>query len=648
MRPLPRIDRRLALILLRQLTLARGARPLIEDASLQIHTGWRVGLVGANGSGKSSLFALLAGELHAESGDCEIPPAWSIASVSQETPALPSPAIEFVLDGDTELRRVERALLEADRDHDGHALAEGHARLDAISGYSARARAAALLAGLGFESTDLERPVADFSGGWRMRLNLARALSSRADLLLLDEPTNHLDLDAVVWLERWLANWRGTLLLVSHDRDFLDGCVSHIAQIESRRLTLYTGNYSAFEEQRAARLAVQQAMYEKQQREVAHMEGFIARFRAKASKARQAQSRLKALDRLERIAPAHVDAPFDFEFPAPERSPDPLLALADAVLGYPGRPVLEGVEMSLRPGARLGLLGPNGAGKSTLIKAIAGVLAPLSGSRTEGHGIKIGYFAQHQLEQLRPDESPLQHLVRAERQTRELDLRSYLGSFDFRGSMADAPTGAFSGGEKSRLALALIVRQRPNLLLLDEPTNHLDLEMRHALTRALAEYEGSLVLVSHDRALLRTVCDGFLLVADGRAAEFPGDVDDYLAWLVERRARTDAVQPDAPATLDREARRAQRESAGADRQARLARRRPLAKEARELEREVESLEAEKRGLEARLADTAFYSAGNLAEVQAATRRCTEIGRRLEEAESRWLQLQAELDAIGEA
>jgi ATP-binding cassette, subfamily F, member 3 len=648
MRPGPGIDRRHALILLRQLTLSRGSRPLIEDTSLQIHTGWRVGLVGANGSGKSSLFALLRGELHAEAGDCEVPSGWTIASVSQETPALDQPAIEYVLDGDSELRSVERALVQADLDHDGHALAEWHARLDAIGGYAARARAASLLAGLGFMSADLGRPVADFSGGWRMRLNLARALSSRADLMLLDEPTNHLDLDAVVWLERWLANWRGTLLLVSHDRDFLDGCVSHIAQIESRRIALYTGNYSAFEEQRAARLAVQQAMYEKQQREIAHMTGFVERFRAKASKARQAQSRLKALGRLERIAPAHVDAPFDFAFPAPERSPDPLLALEDATLGYPDRAVLDRVEMSLRPGARLGLLGPNGAGKSTLVKTIAGVLEPLSGRRIAGHGLQVGYFAQHQLEQLRPDESPLQHLVRAERLTRELDLRSYLGSFDFRGPMADAPTGAFSGGEKSRLALALIVRQRPNLLLLDEPTNHLDLEMRHALMRALAEYDGSLVLVSHDRALLRTVCDGFLLVADGRAAEFSGDVDDYLEWLTERRARADSAAPGAPALLDREARRAQRESAGADRQARLARRRPLAREATALEREVEALEAEKRSLEARLADTSFYSAGNLAEVQATTRRCADIGRRLEQAESRWLELQAELEAIGEA
>jgi ATP-binding cassette subfamily F protein 3 len=634
-------------IQLRQLTLARGPRVLIEDANLQIHAGWRVGLVGANGSGKSSLFALLRGELHAETGDCELPSNWRIASVSQETPALEQPAIDYVLDGDAELRAIERAIGEADAGHDGHALAELHARLESIDGYAARARAASLLAGLGFDPASLDRPVASFSGGWRMRLNLGRALLSRAELLLLDEPTNHLDLDAVVWLERWLAGYRGTMLLVSHDRDFLDGCVTHVAQIESGRITLYSGNYSAFEEQRAARLAVQQAMFEKQQRAISHMNAFVTRFRAKASKARQAQSRLKALDRLERIAPAHVDAPFDFEFPPPERAPDPLLTLEEAVLGYPGRPVLERLQISLRPGARLGLLGPNGAGKSTFVKTVAGEIEPLAGRRLEGHGLAIGYFAQHQLEQLDPEASPLQHLQRVEPRTRELELRTYLGSFDFRGAMADAAVGAFSGGEKSRLALALIVRRRPNLLLLDEPTNHLDLEMRHALTRALAEYDGSLVLVSHDRALLRAVCDGFLLVADGRAAQFDGDVDDYLAWLAERRAHSDLVATPASVTEGREARRAQRHNAQAERQARLAQRRPLAKESAQLEREIADLEAEKRGLEAKLADAAFYAAGNHAEVGAATRRATEVARRLAAAEERWLEVQAELEAIGE-
>jgi len=638
---------RLPLIQLRHLTLARGARRLIEDADLQLHAGWRVGVVGANGSGKTSLFALLRGELHPEAGDCLVPRDWRVAAVSQETPPLPQAAIEFVLDGDTELREVEAAIAAATLAHDGHRLAEAHARLDVIGGYAARSRAATLLDGLGFAPSDIERPVADFSGGWRMRLNLGHALLSRADLLLLDEPTNHLDLDAVVWLERWLTAYRGTLLVVSHDRDFLDGCVTHVAHIESRQLTLYTGNYSSFEEQRAARLAVQQAMFERQQREIAHINSFVTRFRAKATKARQAQSRLKALDRLERVAPAHVDAPFDFEIPAPERAPSPLLTMEDATLGYPGRPVLEHLQLTLQPGARLGLLGANGAGKSTLVKAIAGELAPLAGRRLEGHGLVIGYFAQHQLEQLRPDESPLQHVARAEPATRELELRSYLGHSDVRGTMADAPVGTFSGGGRSRLALAMIVRRRPNLLLLDEPTNHLDLEMRHALTRALAEYEGSLVVVSHDRALLRTVCDGFILVADGRAVEFDGDVDDYLAWLAARRASAGAAAAAAAESTGREERRARRELATAERQARLAKRRPLVKDAERLEKAMAALEAEKRQLEQRLGDAAYYASTPPAEVHAASRRCADAARELGEAEERWLEVQAELEAIGE-
>ena len=634
------------MILLRQLTLARGARRLIENADLQIHAGWRVGLVGPNGCGKSSLFALLQGELHPETGDCAVPRDWRIASVGQETPPLPRPAVEFVLDGDVALRAAERAIAEAEQQPDGHSLAEAHARLAAIDGYAAQSRAATLLAGLGFRPTDLARPVADFSGGWRMRLNLARALLSRAELLLLDEPTNHLDLDAVVWLERWLAAYRGTLLLVSHDRDFLDACVTHVAHIEGLRLNLYTGNYSSFEEQRAARLAGQQALFEKQRREVAHITQFVERFRAKATKARQAQSRLKALDRLERVAPAHVDAPFDFEIPAPARAPSPLLTLEDAALGYADRTVLERVQLTLPPGSRLGLLGANGAGKSTLIKAIAGELPPVRGRRVEGYGLVTGYFAQHQLEQLRPDESALQHLATLEPTARELELRSYLGHFDFRGAMADAPVGAFSGGERSRLALAMIVRRRPNLLLLDEPTNHLDLEMRHALTRALAGYEGSLVLVSHDRALLRTVCDGFILVADGEAREFDGDVDDYLAWLAERRTR-EATSDTATAESGREARRVQRESAAAERQARLVQRRPLVREAEQLELSIAGLEVEKSSLETQLADARFYATADPAEVRALTRRCGEVARLLEQAEDRWLAVQAEIDAIGE-
>ena len=634
------------MILLRQMTLARGARILLDGVDLQVHPGWRVGLVGANGCGKSSLFALLRGELHPEAGDCEVPPRWRIAAVEQETPALATPAIDFVLDGDTELREIERELEDAERRHDGAALADLHARLESIEGYSARARAASLLDGLGFAATDLGRGVAEFSGGWRMRLNLARALMSRADLLLLDEPTNHLDLDAVVWLERWLAAYRGTLLLVSHDRDFLDACVTHVAHIESRRLTLYAGNYTAFEEQRAARLALQQSLYEKQQREIAHMTQFVTRFRAKASKARQAQSRLRALGRLERIAPAHVDAPFDFEFPAPDRSPSPLLALEDAVIGYSRQPVLDNVQLSLQPGARVGLLGPNGAGKSSLIKVLAGELPLLTGRRVAGHGLSIGYFAQHQLERLRPDESPLEHLVTEDPGARELELRSYLGHFDFGGDGADAPVRTFSGGERSRLALALIVRRRPNLLLLDEPTNHLDLEMRHALTRALAGYQGSVVLVSHDRSLLRTVCDGFLRVSDGEATEFDGDVDDYLAWLSERRARGSSAAADER-DVARHARRTQREDAAAARRAWLERRRPLVKEASRLERVLAELGSEKATLEARLADPEFYASAATEEVHALARRCADVARALEDSEERWLAVQAELDALGD-
>lgn len=633
-----------AVIQFRNLSLARGARRLFEGATCQIHPGWRVGLVGANGSGKSSLFALLRGELHADTGECEIPASWTIASVAQETPAVPVPALDYALDGDAELRAIERGISIAEAAHDGHRIADLHGRLHEIGGYAARARAAALLAGLGFADPDFARPVSAFSGGWRMRLNLARALMSRADLLLLDEPTNHLDLDAVVWLERWLATYRGTLLLVSHDRDFLDACVTHVAHIHARRLTLYTGDYSSFETQRAAQLAAQQAMHDRQQREIAHLERFVERFRAKATKARQAQSRLKALGRMERIAAAHVDAPFDFEIPAATRAPDPLLVLDNVSAGYSNRMVVAGVHLTLRPGARLGLLGPNGAGKSTLVKLLAGELAPLCGRRTEGNGLAIGYFAQHQLEQLRPGESPLEHLARFEPRAREQDLRDYLGGFDFRGAMAESPIDAFSGGEKSRLALALLVRCRPNLLLLDEPTNHLDLEMRVALTKALAGYEGSLVLVSHDRALLRTVCDGFLLVADGGAIEFDGDVDDYLAWLDARRGQTVIV--DIAQRAGKEARKEARESAAAIRDAKLARRRPLLREVEKLERAMEEWQGEKHALDARLADASLYT-GDATELRAITSRLDELMGLLGDAEERWLVIHTELEAIGE-
>jgi ATP-binding cassette subfamily F protein 3 len=629
------------------LTLVRGPRELVANASLQIHPGWRVGLTGANGSGKSSVFALLRGELQAEHGDCEIPAAWRIASVAQETPALDTPAIDYVLDGDTELRVLEHELAAAESAHGGEKIAELHARLDDIGGYSARARAAALLAGLGFTEAETGRPVREFSGGWRMRLNLAQALIARADLLLLDEPTNHLDLDAVVWLEQWLAGFKGTLVVVSHDRDFLDGCVTHIANIQSARLTLYTGNYSAFEDARAAQLAAQQATFEKQARVIAHMEAFVARFRAQATKARQAQSRLKALARMERIAAAHVDTPFEFSFPQPERSPDTLIYLDNTSISYGERTVLREVELTLAPGARIGLLGPNGAGKSTLVKLLAGALQPATGRRSEGRGLAIGYFAQHQLEQLRPEESPLQHLLREEPQTREQDLRDYLGGFDFRGAMADRPVAPFSGGEKSRLALALLVRRKPNLLLLDEPTNHLDLEMRQALTAALAGYEGSLVLVSHDRALLRTVCDDFLLVCDGSVGAFDGSIEDYIAWLSARRAAR-AATGNPGGTQDKAARREARESAAADRQARLAARRPLLKETAKLEQDIAAWQQEKQQIDAQLADPAFYASPDPERLRALTSRQQELAGLVDAAEQRWLEAQAALETIGEA
>jgi len=631
----------------RNLTLVRGARELIADASVQIHPGWRVGLTGANGSGKSSVFALLRGELQAEHGDCDIPATWRIATVAQETPALDTPAIDHVLDGDTELRALERELANAETAHAGEKIADLHARLDDIGGYSARARAAALLAGLGFGDAEIERPVREFSGGWRMRLNLAQALISRADLLLLDEPTNHLDLDAVVWLEQWLSGFKGTLVVVSHDRDFLDGCVTHIANIQSAKLTLYTGNYSAFEDTRAARLAAQQATYEKQTRVIAHMESFVARFRAKATKAKQAQSRLKALARMERIAAAHVDTPFEFAIPKPERSPNTLIYLNKTSVTYGDRTVLRDIEMTLAPGARIGLLGPNGAGKSTLIKLLAGELQPSAGQRSEGRGLVIGYFAQHQLEQLRPDESPLQHLLRLEPQTREQELRDYLGGFDFRGAMADRPVAPFSGGEKSRLALALLVRRKPNLLLLDEPTNHLDLEMRQALTAALAEYEGSMVLVSHDRALLRTVCDDFRLVCDGNVEEFDGTIEDYIAWLATRRA-AHANSGNAAGAQDKAARREARESAAADRQARLIARRPLLKEAEKLEKELSRWQQEKQQIDNQLADPAFYANPDPEKLRVLTTRQQELAATIDSAEHRWLDVHAELETIGDA
>ena len=628
------------MILLRKLAFARAGKPLVTEASLQLHPGWKVGLTGANGCGKSSFFALLRGELHAEAGDLEIPAAWRIGHVAQDTPALPTAAIDFVLDGDSELRSVEQALAAAEAAHDGHRIAELHTRLQDIDGYAAPARAAEILDGLGFTQADHRRAVADFSGGWRVRLNLARALVARADLLLLDEPTNHLDLDAVLWLEGWLNSFPGTLLMISHDRDFLDAALGpggQILHIEGGGMRLYGGNYSTFERTRAERLALQQAMHDKQQREIAHLHAYVERFRAKASKARQAQSRLKALARMELISAAHVDTPFQFGFRAPEGVSDPLLQIEEARAGYGATAILDGVKLTLRPGSRIGLLGRNGAGKSTLVKLLSGEGVPLAGRRQEGRHLKIGYFAQHQMELLRPDESPLQHLARQEPQTREQELRDYLGGFDFRGAMADASCGNFSGGEKARLALALMIRTRPNLLLLDEPTNHLDLEMREALTLALQETEAAVVLVSHDRHLLRTTVDELWLVADGRVQPFDGDLDDYATWLAQRRA---AGRPAAGVDTARQQRnedRAAKKSAAAER-------RKLEKEIDTLERQLSGWQADKSALAERLADPALYAdpAGHAAAADL-VKQDAALAARIEAAELRWLEIHEQLE-----
>ncbi|MCF8185504.1 MAG: ATP-binding cassette domain-containing protein [Sulfuritalea sp.] len=630
------------MIQFKQLTLVRGLKVLIQAASLQLHPGHKVGLTGANGAGKSSLFALLRGEMQLEAGDLEMPATWVIAHVAQETPALAMPAIEFVLDGDAELRQVEAALVAAEANHQGELIAELHHRLMDIDGYSAKARAAELLSGLGFSQVNLQQAVSTFSGGWRVRLNLARALMCRSDLLLLDEPTNHLDLDAVIWLEGWLQSYRGTLLLISHDRDFLDAIVNHIAHIEQQTLTLYRGGYSDFERQRAEKLALQQSMFEKQQRKVAHLHSYIDRFRVQATKARQAQSRIKALERMEMISAAHVDSQFNFEFRAPIAAPDPLLVLDDMSVGYQSVALMKNIALAIRPGERIGLLGRNGAGKTTLIKLLANELKPLSGKRVEGKDLNIGYFAQHQLEQLRPDESPLQHMLKLDPLTREQEHLNFLGGFDFKGEMARSPCANFSGGEKSRLALALLIWTRPNLLLLDEPTNHLDLEMRHALTLALQDYQGGVILVSHDRALLRATCDEFILVANGKAEPFESDLEGYSQWLNEQRLKDKQL---AQIMVEEKPSKNERALNKAERQARIAERRPLVKEVEQLELNIAKWQVDKKQCDDRLNDSELYIATDKTELQQLLKTQADLTSQIDVAEERWLVLHELLEAL---
>jgi ATP-binding cassette subfamily F protein 3 len=623
----------------RDLTLRRGPEPLFERVNFSIFRGNKIGLTGANGAGKSSLFAAIRGELTADRGDIDRPAALKIAHVEQEVAASDRAAIEFVLDGDSELRRVMAAIEDAERRDAALELAELYAALQAIDGYRARARAAALMHGLGFGPADLERPVADFSGGWRVRLAMARALGSRADLLLLDEPTNHLDLDAIVWLEEWLRAFPGTLLMISHDREFLDAIIDRVLHIENKAIRAYAGNYTEFEQKRAEELALQQTLQTRQLRRIAEITSFVNRFRASATKSRQAQSRLKMLARMERIVPAHVDSPFEFDFAAPLKNPRPLLTVERAACGYATHSVVTGITLSIAPLDRIALLGPNGAGKSTVTKMLAGDAAPLAGRRVPAADLNVGYFAQQQMEQLKPDCDAFWHVRnlggREFASGDEQRVRDHLGRFGFEGDRAFQPVARFSGGEKARLALALLVARRPNLLLLDEPTNHLDIDMRHALTVALQSFEGGLLVVSHDRHLIKTVADTLWLVADGKLEVFDGDLDDYQQWL---KSRAKAVQRtgDKPKAAKK---------AIPDGLARLR------KELQQIERRLASVAAEHAAATAALADAAAIAVPKTQFVAGAPRidptlieKNTRLAGDLESLEARWLEVATAIEA----
>ncbi|CAG4896055.1 ATP-binding cassette domain-containing protein [Paraburkholderia gardini] len=641
-----------------QFTLARGTKPLFEQTSFTLNPGEKAGLVGANGAGKSTLFAVLRGELHADGGDFAMPPSWQIAHVAQETPAADKTALAWTLDGDAALRAIEARIAAASAAHDGAAEGEAHAAFADADGYTAPARAEALLLGLGFTLEQTREQVGSFSGGWRMRLNLAQALMCRSDLLLLDEPTNHLDLDAIVWLEDWLHRYPGTLIVISHDREFLDSVCNVTLHLEQQQIKRYGGNYSQFEVLRAQQLALQQSAYEKQQKTVEHLQSYINRFKAQATKARQAQSRVKALERMELIAPAHASSPFTFEFRTPDSAPNPMMVMEDVRCGYRTEehveiPIVQHVTLSIQNGQRIGLLGANGQGKSTLIKTLAGTLEALGGHVREGKGLRIGYFAQHQLETLRPDDSPLQHLARLAPDTREQELRDFLGGFNFSGDMATAAITPFSGGEKARLALALIIWRKPNLLLLDEPTNHLDLETRHALTMALAQFEGTLILVSHDRHLLRATTDQFMLVAKHRLQPFDGDLDDYRDWLLQHAADQRAAAKASNGTGGTESgadaavnRKEQRRLEAETRQKLSHLKKPLQSRITKIEKEMDMLNTEKATLDAFVADPSSYEPERKAQLTDAIRRQAEVSTRLETLEAEWLEKHEELEQIG--
>ncbi len=653
------------MITLRNITLRRGVKVVLQNAGVTLQPGEKVGLIGRNGAGKSSLFSLLTGRLHADAGDVEIPPRWRVGEVAQEMPETDDGATDFVLQGDLPLQRAQAALVEAEASGDGHAMADAHMALDEAGAFDARARAQALLLGLGFRSEQLDAAVNSFSGGWRMRLQLARALMCPADLLLLDEPTNHLDLDALVWLETWLKRSDSTLLIISHDREFLDAITKVTVHLDETTLTRYTGNYSAFEEMRAERMSQAQAAFGKQQERIAHLQRFIDRFKAKASKAKQAQSRVKALARMEKLAPVLTSSDFEFEFREPASLPNPMLSFDGLSCGYGRRPIVSNVSRSVLAGQRIGILGANGQGKSTLVKTIARALPPVSGTVTEGKGLTIGYFAQQELDVLQLDDGPLMHMVRLARDVgpaaREQELRDFLGKFRFTGDMVNQAVGSLSGGEKARLVLAMLVWQRPNLLLMDEPTNHLDLTTREALSIALNEFEGTVMLVSHDRALLREVCDEFWLVTRGGVEPFDGDLDDYQRWLLEvsRAVARGMPAPDAPrpalsiepasgasskaaAAAPAPAPSASREDRKAGKQARakLAEAtRPLRVELQRVDDRLQKLAAEKQEVESALA-----AGGKPEDFADLGRRLTHIAAETAVLEERWLEIHTELEA----
>ncbi|MFU2080473.1 ABC transporter ATP-binding protein [Avibacterium endocarditidis] len=634
------------MILFTNLSLKRGQTTLLENANATINPKQKVGLVGKNGCGKSSLLALLKKEISAEGGEVSYPANWQLAWVNQETPALAISALDYVILGDRQYVALQQQLEQANQNNDGNAIARIHEQLDTIDAWIIQARAAALLNGLGFSQEEISQPVSAFSGGWRMRLNLAQALLCPSDLLLLDEPTNHLDLDAVIWLERWLQQYQGTLVLISHDRDFLDPVVDKILHIENQKINEYTGDYSSFEKQRAEKLAQQTALYRQQQQKISHLQKYIDRFKAKASKAKQAQSRVKALAKMELIAPAYVDNPFTFEFREPLALPNPLLSMEKVSAGYENNgqttEILKQIKLNLVPGSRIGLLGKNGAGKSTLIKLLAGEITALSGNIQLAKGVQLGYFAQHQLDTLRAEESALWHMQQLAPQQTEQQLRDYLGSFAFHGDKVNEQVAHFSGGEKARLVLALIVWQRPNLLLLDEPTNHLDLDMRQALTEALVDYQGSLVIVSHDRHLLRNTVDEFYLVHDGQVEEFKGDLDDYQKWLNEQNSQS---QPSGKSESSKESssqNRKEQKRKEAELRQQLA---PLRKSLAQWESKMETLSQKLADIEQQLANGDLYQAEMKENLTALLKDQAEYKKQLEEVEMEWFAVQEEIERV---